>query len=127
MRVAGMPVTVSADAGITDCGLEHDSVSAADEYADSDGACGHSVADNDSQNNAGQVYGLITASTNIDTMRVGEGYVIHMKADATLTYPSGLGKSIAVASGIAMPKTKHYVYTNGYNGKQRDGSSQASC
>jgi hypothetical protein len=49
-------------------------------------------------------------------MHVGEGYFIHMKADASLTYPSGLGKMVSVASGMMLPKTRHFVYASGNTG-----------
>jgi hypothetical protein len=39
-----------------------------------------------------------------------------MKAAVTLTYPSGLGKMLSVASGMTLPKTKHYVYAIGNTG-----------
>jgi hypothetical protein len=49
-------------------------------------------------------------------MRVGQGYMINMKAAVSLTYPSGLGKQSVVYSGIKMPKVRHFVYTGGITG-----------
>ena len=64
------------------------------------------------KNIEGQVFWPDYGINDIGTMRVGQGYGIHMKAAVTLTYPSGLGKSITMAMGVAMPKAKHFVYAN---------------
>ena len=68
------------------------------------------------KNTAGDVYWPDFGINNIVTMHVGEGYFIHMKADASLTYPSGLGKMVSVASGMMLPKTRHFVYASGNTG-----------
>ena len=68
------------------------------------------------KNTAGDVYWPDFGINNIGTMHVGEGYYIHMKAAVTLTYPSGLGKMVSVASGMMLPKTRHFVYANGNTG-----------
>jgi hypothetical protein len=50
-------------------------------------------------------------------MKVGMGYSIHMKSDAELLYPYGLGKTKAVASGNSMPKIRHYMLANNTTGR----------
>jgi len=68
------------------------------------------------KNTAGDVYWPAFSINNIGTMHVGEGYYVHMESAAALTYPSGLTKTAAVASGIMLPKAKHYVYAKGTTG-----------
>jgi flagellar hook assembly protein FlgD len=68
------------------------------------------------KNNDGDVYWPAYGIDDIGTMYVGQGYMMNMKNSTSLTYPSGLGKQGVVASGISMPKVRHYVYNGGNTG-----------
>ncbi len=62
------------------------------------------------KNNAGELYWPGTGLNSIDTMVVGQGYLVVTSAAATLTYPTGVAKRLAGngKSLVSLAATRHY-------------------
>jgi hypothetical protein len=62
------------------------------------------------KNGNGEIYWPDEGLNTIGTMRVGQGYKIHMKTAAVLTYPAGGSpKTVAEGTGGAAPRPRHFT------------------
>ena len=116
MRVTGVPVAVASTPVALDAGWNIIAYLPQVDMPITTALAGIASQITIVKNTAGDVYWPDFGINNIGTMHPGEGYYIHMKAAVTLTYPSGLGKMVSVASGMMLPKTRHFVYAGGNTG-----------
>ena len=64
------------------------------------------------KNNSGHVYWPYFEVDDIDSMLVGQGYLVYMTQTTTLTYPTGPAKEVAGGrTMLKLPNPKHYAFT----------------
>ncbi len=63
------------------------------------------------KNNGGHVYWPYFQVDDIDSMLVGQGYLVYMAQATTLTYPTGPAKAAGGRTMLRLPNPKHYAFT----------------